>query len=391
LINKRIFLIPVLFLLTMFYSCSDSPSSIGNNLLSPDYVNVNKIDSYQDSIGQSSSDYKTQVQLSDSPRLLVGKFNNVVASTLMRFAIFLPDSLKQAVLGSTLNILSARVDLVKEYNIGTSTGSLNYTVHFVHNTWTALYNADSLSLLDYDPADISSNKSSIDSLYSFELDNQTISSWLNAASDTSVKTNNGIYIKPDTTGADRIVGFDAYNVNAIGLPTLTIVVSESGNVDTLKYISLPDVSILTGDKPVLPSGDIAVQAGLAVDARVKFDLSFLQKGAIVNKAQFTVYLDSSATKTGDTYTNSIVAYFAKDSSDTAYDTTSGIVLNRDGNTFTGNIARFIQSIASGYHDNNGFILAAGGQNIAVDLFALKGSDAAETSLRPRLVIIYTGK
>jgi len=40
-------------------------------LLSPDYVNVNKIDSYQDSIGQSSSDYKTQVQLSDSPRLLV--------------------------------------------------------------------------------------------------------------------------------------------------------------------------------------------------------------------------------------------------------------------------------------------------------------------------------
>ncbi len=312
MINKRIFLIPALFLLFLFYSCSDSPSSIGNNLLSPDYVNVNKVDSYQDSIGQSSFDYKIPVQLSDSPRLLVGIFNNVEATTLMRFAIFLPDSLKQAVLGSSLNIVSARVELTKEYNIGPTTGSLNYTVHFVHNTWSALYNADSLSLLNYDAEDISSNKSSSDSLYSFELDNQTILSWLTSASDTSVKTNNGIYIKPDPA-SDRIVGFDAYNVNALGLPTLTIVVSESGNVDTLKYISLPDVSILTGDKPVIPAGDIAVQAGLAVDARVKFDLSFLQKGAIVNKAQFTVSLDTSATKTGDNYTNSIVAYFATDS------------------------------------------------------------------------------
>ncbi|HSD63744.1 MAG TPA: DNRLRE domain-containing protein [Ignavibacteriaceae bacterium] len=385
---KKIFLFPILLLSMMFYSCSDSPSSIGNNILSPDFVSVHKIDSSTDSVQQASTYYKTRVRLSDSPRLFLGKYANVEASTLIKFAVVVTDTgLKNAILNSTLNVISSKVNLTRVYNIG-DTSSIIYSVHKVNNYWTALYNADSSSL-EYDPGDISSNKSSTDSLYSFDLDNQTVLNWLHSAADTSDKSNHGIYLSPDPA-SNGIVGFDAYNVNAVGLPRLTIVVSVSGNVDTLSYISLPDVSIISGNLPVVPAEDIVVQAGLAVDSWVKFDLSSIKKGSVINKAQLTLYLDSSATKTGDKFTNALIVYFSKDTSAHSYDTTSAIVLNRSANYFTGNIAPFVQSIVSGFHENQGFVLGAGGPNTGVELFALKGS-GSETSLRPRLVITYTGR
>ncbi len=382
-----------MLILTLIYSCSDSPTSIGNNLLSSDFLTINKIDSYQDSIGQTSSYYKTSIKLSDSPRLLVGKYQNVEASTLLRFAVVLPDTIKSAFNSSNLNILSAKVYLRKVYNIGDGSNPLNYSVHFVNSGWTSFgFTADSLPNLQYDDNnDISSNKTYSDSLYTFNLDEQTINSWFTSASASPIQVNKGMYIKPDPSST-RVVGFEATNnVEFTGIPRLNVVVQTGSLIDTLNFYSIEDVSALSGDKPVLPEGDIAVQGGLAVNARIEYDLSSIPKGSIINKAQFTIYVDSSATKTGDNYNNSLTAYFARDSVGSSYDTTSAIVLNRSGNTFTGDIAKFLQSILSGYHDNNGFILTAGSQNLGIDIFALKGSDASDPSSRPRLVITYTGK
>ncbi len=389
---KQIFLIPALLFLTLIYSCSDSPTSIGNNLLSPDFLTISKIDSYQDSIGQTSTYYKTNIKLSDSPRLLVGKYQNVEASSLIRFAIVLPDTIKNAFNTSTLNILSAKVYLTKVYNIGDESNQLLYSAHFVTSGWTSFgFTADSVTSLQYETNDISSEKTYSDTLYTFNLDEQTINSWFASASATPIRNNKGIYLKPDPAST-RVVGFEAFNdVEFTGIPRLNVIVQTGSLVDTLNFYSIEDVSALSGNKPVVPSGDIAVQGGLAVDSRIKFDLSSITDGAVINKAQFTIYVDTSATKTGDHYSNSLVAYFARDSVETSYDTTSSIILKRSGNYFTGDIAKFIQSIASGYHENNGFILTAGSQNLGIDIFALKGSDASDALLRPRLVITYTGK
>ncbi len=387
---KKILLIPALFLLVLIYSCSDSPTSIGNNLLSADFLTVNKIDSYQDSIGQTSIYYKANIKLSDSPRLLVGNYQNVAASSLIRFAVVLPDTIKSAFNSQSLSILSSKVYLTKVYSIG-STSNLNYSVHFVNGGWTSFgFTADSIPALDYDPNDISTNKTYSDTLYTFDVDEQTINSWFELAAASPIQNNKGIYIKPDSTSTG-VIGFEAFNVGLIGLPRLDVVVQTGSLIDTLSFYSIEDVSALAGEKPDVPAGDIAVQGGLAVNARIKYDLSSIPKGAVINKAQFTIYVDSSATKTGDNYNNSLVAYFARDSVETSYDSTSAIVLNRSDNYFTGDIAKFIQSITSGYHDNNGFILTAGSQNLGIDIFALKGSDASDPSLRPRLVITYTGK
>lgn len=389
MIIKKFVVFPLLFLLSLIYSCSDSPTSIGVNLLGSDYINVKLFDSYQDSTGQTSSYYKTPIRLSDSPWLLVGKFQNVEASTLVRFGIALPDSIKNAFLNSSLSIIEAKIVFTREYKIGNTANPLNYSVHFVTSGWTSFgFTADSIPGLIYDNADIASNKTYSDSLYTFNVDNQTINSWFLTASDTSVHTNKGIYIKSDAAST-QLIGFDAFNVNLTGIPKLTVVVQTQGILDTLGFYSIEDVSAISGDAPVMPEGNIAVQGGLAADGRVKFDLSSLPPGAVINKAQLTLYLDTTQTKTGDVYSNYLTAYFAKDSTN-AYDSTSGIKLSRSADYFTADISHFIQSISSGYHENNGFIIAAGGQNLGVDIYALKGSDASDTSRRPRLVITYTG-
>ena len=392
MINKKIVLIPALFILFLFYSCSESPTSIGVNLLSPDYINVHKFDSYQDSVQQTSTYYKTLIKLSDSPRLFVGNFANLQTSSLIRFGIALPDTIKNDIINSNLSIISSKIALTKEYSIGDSSAQLNFTVHSVTSGWTSLgFNADSLPTLVYDNTDISSNKNLTDSLYSFDISTSTVLSWFTAAADTAIPTDKGIYLKPDPA-SNRIIGFDAFNVNLVGIPTLTVVVQKLGSyTDTLTFYSIEDVTAIGGDKPTVPAGDIAVQGGLAVYSRIQFDVSSIAKGSVINKAQLTLYLDSSATLLSDAYTNSISAYFSKDTTTNSYDSTSAIVLNRVDNYFTGDIARFIQSITSGYHENQGIVLAAGGQNIGVDLFALKGSSTPDASLRPRLVITYTGR
>lgn len=353
---------------------------------------MNKIDSYQDSVGQTSSYYKTNIKISDSPRLLLGKYQNVEASSLLRFAVVLPDTIKSAFNSSNLNILGAKVYLTKVYNIGDESNQLTYSVHFVNSGWTSFgFNADSVMNLQYDNNDISSNKTYSDTLYTFNLDEQTINSWFALASASPIQNNKGIYLLPDPA-SNRVVGFEAFNASEFtGIPRLEVIVQTGSLVDTLTYYSIEDVSALAGDKPIVPSGDIAVQGGLAVNAHITYDLSSIPEGAVINKAQFTIFVDSSASHTGDNFSNSLVAYFAKDSVETTYDTTSAIVLNRSGNYFTGDIAKFIQSISSGYHENNGFIITAGSQNLGIDIFALKGSDASDSSLRPRLEITYTGK
>jgi hypothetical protein len=389
LIIKKFVVFPLLFLLALIYSCSDSPTSIGVNLLGPDYINVKLFDSYQDSTGQTSSYFKTPIKLSDSPWLLVGKYQNVEASALVRFGIALPDSIKNAFLNSGLNIIDAKIEFTREYKIGNTANPLNYSVHFITSGWTSFgFTADSIPSLVYDNADIASNKISTDSLYTFKVDNQTINSWFLTAADSSVHNNKGIYIKSDPAST-QIIGFDAFNVDLTGIPKLTIVVQIEGITDTLGFYSIEDVSAISGDAPVMPAGDIAVQGGLAANGRVMFDLTSLPPGAVVNKAELTLFLDSTQTNTGDVYSNYLTAYFAKDSTN-AYDSTSGIRLSRTADYFSADISRFIQSISSGYHENNGFIITAGGQNLGVDIYALKGSDASDTSVRPRLVITYTG-
>ncbi len=66
------------------------------------------------------------------------------------------------------------------------------------------------------------------------------------------------------------------------------------------------------------------------------------------------------------------------------------ILTKSNNTFTGSITTLIRAINNGLN-NQGFLIKATNNYYGVDIFALKGSNAADITKRPKLEIVYTRK
>jgi hypothetical protein len=133
-----------------------------------------------------------------------------------------------------------------------------------------------------------------------------------------------------------------------------------------------------------------VQAGLVINSRLLFNVSAIPPNTLINYANLTLTLDTVATIVGSNYINALTVLLLTDSSARAYDSTQTITLSRSGNTFQGNIAAYVQSwIDKGV--NEGLLIQVTSQIDGLELFAIKGSNAASRALRPRLQITYTGK
>jgi hypothetical protein len=377
----------VIIISLLLISCSDDPSSIGSGQLDQDLINIKVLDSKTDTINQSSTFKKKVISLGTGQTLLVGKSDNLEASSLIKFLILLPDSVKTDFLANNITIDTAMVELTKQYNFGGS--NLNFTAHKIITSWSAAtFSADSLSSLMYDPADVIINRpvKDDDSLYSFQLDKQLVASWFRENADSTQPDVYGIYLKPDPS-SDKITGFQALAVENEEIPVIKIVISKTGSYkDTLTFISSTDVSVVTGNEPVTSPQNIIVQAGLSVQSKLYFDLSVLPVNAIVSSAELFLTVDTVETKTGSSFTNSLAAFFIIDS--TNADSTSGsITLSRSGNTFSGNITVFVKRWID-TNTNQGILLTAADQFNGVEKFVIKGSNAAVEE-KPRLKIIYT--
>ena len=167
------------FIILNFVSCSEDPSSIGSPFITKDLINLDSLDSFKDTLTSSSSTYKNIIPLGYSSNLLLGIKGNNVATMLLSFNIYLPDSIKADLLNNAIVVSSSAVQLYKSYNYGDSTLPINYTVHSVNSTWTSTgFTIDSLPGLQYDAADVSSNKLFADTLYQFNLSNDLTLRWL---------------------------------------------------------------------------------------------------------------------------------------------------------------------------------------------------------------------
>ncbi len=372
-----------------FYSCSDNPSSIGANLLKIDNLKINELDSYKDSLAQKSSYLKRTLNLGASYTLLVGKDENLEASTLIKFLISLPDSIKNSINSDSITVTGANIQLFRAYPTKENNSFYDFTVHKVESAWSSNFTSDSLPMLSYDPSDISSNKSlTADSLEQFEISNDFAYSLLKYASD-SLGTDFGLYIKP-TDNSKKVVGY--YSLyNGVKVPFLTIAVQKLGLYpDTLFFYASSNVSVVKGNIP--PSSlrsRIVVEGGLAVNSKLWFNISKIPFNAIINDAKLTLNMNTAETYLGDT-TNSILAAFLKDSSSNVLDSAGSIAnFSEQNNLMTGTITSYVQKwVNTGV--NEGIILFLRNQIGSVDLFTFYGSDAVD-SLKPRLHIIYTLK
>lgn len=388
-INNRIVILVAAAFLLLLYSCSDNPSSVGENLLKGDILKINQLDSYSDTLAQNSSYSKRSLPLGGSYTLLVGKKDNVEASILINFLISLPDSLKNSILADSITVTGANIQLIKNYPKKENNSFFDFTVHKVQSGWTALhFTADSLSMLSYDPADISSNKASNDSLEQFDISNDFAFSMLKYAAD-STGTDFGLYIKP-TENSQKVVGY--YSLyNGVNLPVLIIAIQKLGLYpDTLSFYASSNVSVVTGDIPSTNlQSSIIIQGGLLVNSKLWFDVSKIPFNAIINDAKVTLNMDTSETYLGDT-TNSVIAAFITDSSAFVLDSAANFVsFSRVNNSMTGTVTSYVQRWVNS-RVNEGMLLFSSNQFGSIDLLTFYGSNAVD-SLKPRLHIIYTLK
>ncbi len=389
----RLFHILPLLLLSIsiiLISCSDEPSSVGIDLIGSDYIVVKTFDSAVDTINQSSSFFKQVVPLGTSDWILVGKKQNTTASTLMKFIFSLPDSLKTDVLADNLNITNAWIQLRNKYSYTSADtlGTMNFTVHKVNSYWTyTSFTIDSLSKLQYETSDVSSNFIINDTSYTFNINNSLPLAWMKNSADNTVESNFGIYLEP-TPSSDKIVGFQALTAFSSQAAKLYVVIEKAGAyVDTIGGIIAADVSLVDSPLPTLPEGLMCVQSSVSVNSKLTFDIGVLPPGLVINKAEIIISADTINGIKGSSYNNSLKLYYLT-YADSLNTQGSPVTLLYSGGNYTGEITGFVRSWVSS-KQNFGMLLQSGNQILGLDLFALKGSDYQEISERPRLRITYT--
>jgi hypothetical protein len=382
----------ILFVVINFLSCSDDPpTSIGIDLLDGDFLIVSTFDTQDDSVSQSSSFFKEVVELGLSSKVLIGKRDELEATTLMDFAFFIADSLRQDFLDGNITVNQAFIELTPQYTYTDTNAAYDFTVHKINSDWSITgFTSDSLANFSFDVEDLSSNKNFTDSIYTFDLDNDFVLEWIKISIDSSLGENKGIYFKP-TMNTGKVVGFQALTTTSTDAAKLKVVIEKQGSfVDTIRAFIFGDVSAVTADLPMLPSEDIGVQASTTIQSRLFFDLSEVPRDIIINKAELILTEDTLNSVTGSSFDSNLLVFKITDSSDVTIDEGIAILLSKKDNIYTGDITPYITSWITN-EDNQGIVVQHASLIEGLELFAIRGSEHPELSERPRLRIVFTSK
>ena len=384
------FIVIILFTVLNIFSCSDDPSSIGIDLLEGDYLIVSTFDTQDDTVTQSSSFFKEVVPLGLSSRVLIGKRDELEATSLMDFIFFIEDSLRQDFLDDNITVNQAFMELTPTYIYTDSIAEYDFTVHEITSDWSIGFTSDSLANLSFNAEDLSSNKNFTDSIYTFDLNNDFVLQRIINSIDTSLGQNNGLYFIP-TMSTAKVVGFQALTPTSSTAAKLKIVIEKPGSfVDTIRAFIFADVSAIIADLPVLPAVDIGVQASTTIQSKLFFDLSEVPRDIIINKAELILTEDTLNSITGSSFNPNLAAFKITDSSDVTINESTGILLAKHDNIYTGNITSFITSWINN-ENNQGMVIRSASLTEGLELFAIKGSEYPDLSERPRLHIVFTSK
>ncbi len=375
----------------LIVGCNDSPTDLGTGFLIQDGVEVLKLDSSIDSILQSSNSFKNVFTLGGSSHLLLGKAENITSHVMLKFVFAIPDSIKEQLILRNLTVIDSYVEMFKNYSFGDSNATLDYKVFKVNEYWSSsTFTADSFAFLDFDnSSDLSFNRTNVnDSLYSFHLDTTLTSAWLQNFADTNVASNYGIVLSP-TDNSQKVLGFTAFNTSGENDPRLRIIVEKPGAyVDTLiGYIST-DLSVVLGDIPNVGIENLAIQSSLTSEAKLFFDLSSIPENVVINSASLTLTIDTIASKVGSSYTDKLAVYLLADSAENELNDDYVYSLSRSGSTYTGEITNIVRAWNNNV-ENQGMLIKSSLEFWGLEIFAIKGSNAALIEQRPKLEIVYS--
>ncbi len=394
--RKTIWLATSLFLLLLLSSCNDDPTSIGANLLpAQDMINVIAVNSIDSTISQKVSNYDTDtLALNSSSKILLGEAENVKSVMLMKFYMFLADSIKEAILDNSIIIKSATLELKTIYTYGNPTGSFDFSIYEITEDWNSLeFGKEDLPINLDKTVDLSSNEQISDSLVTLDFNKDILFEWMKFFANGTQAENYGIYFDVNS-GTDRILGFPAISsIYDSTIANINMVIEVPNKfTDTLDISVTSDLHIVLGNLEASNKENVIVQGGIPTHANLFFDLSAIPNHAIVNRATLKLFVDDSETEVGSIeskYLNVILLDNFEDSEvSTAY---PRIVLNEDSlrTFYSGEITPFVQYWIS--KENNGAQLYLNDEIETVNKIAIATDKHANPALKPYLEIIYTSK
>lgn len=390
--NKLVLTLFSILVIVFISGCEDEPSSIGGNLIESN-ITITQIDSETENFDQSlESSFIDTISFGASPRILVGKYENVESQALLKFSFPLNDSLQNRFSNGDITLNKSWIQLYNDYMIGDTNGFYGINVYEINNEWSSgLFNKDSLSALQFNTTDLSSNLNITDSIVTFDFDLDLTDKWLRKTWEDENIENNGVVVFPEA-GTEYVIGFQAINIIYFNeAPRVRVEIEfPDGVKDTIVGSPAEDVHVVTGNQPVSSNGNTILQGGLVSRGDFKIDLSKIPDDVIINSAVLTMHLDSTETYQGTIITDSIGISLYDDSLMTeTLANTSFIALKRESSTvYSGEIKTYLQRFVSSSRNNYGFQIYLTDEERALGKLAVIGSSAIP-ALRPNLVITYS--
>lgn len=379
----------------LIVSCSQDPTSVGSELISQnEKIAFQEIDSYQANIFQKSANYQDKFKFGLSNVVLMGKNSFEEASILMRYRIYLTDSLLALVKSGKYVVKSATMKMIPRYLLGNKSAPLDFSVFQVRSDWSPKgFDRDSIPRLAYDPTDVSAGVTINDTLVKFNLSTDVVTQWLKYLADSnSAPKNFGLLIKPKLS-TQKIIGFYTANASSSSNETVLKIEFERPSIrkDTVNISPFFHIYYLTGQVPQQNS-NLTFQGGIGLKGTVFFNLNTLPKNIIVNKAYLEMNVDTTSTLDGNPSSDSLFAQILADSTTKKLtrDSTIVTVLSKKNKIYTGDIAWMVQKWQNG-ESNQGILLSLWDEFSSAARIAFYGSQNPNKALRPKLKIIYMQK
>ncbi len=384
------------FLLT-FFSCSENPSITGYNLLNPiDSLIVTRFDSTRDSVSISHKQINQHDILGGTRRILVGKYNELTAHSLIKFSIGLSSELKDAIKNFNARVTSARIKLNPVYKFGdTISNTFEMEIREVYTQFDEYkFTIDSLKSGRYEilSENILTRSIDDDTLYYCELNTDRVLAWFRQIATDSSKKLDGLFLTPKLS-TNYIKGFASSNAYYVGHPiVLEVVAQYNSKVDSLKFFVDADLHVIeTTSATMTDENYIILQSGIKTKSLINFNISKIPKNAVVNSAFIRLYPDTLSSKFGTSRHDSILVQYVTDSLNISVDSVVAFVLTKtEKGYYEGQINYFVQKWIDN-NTNQGLLLSTRDPDGGVDRFVFYGPRSSIFGRRPQLIINYSHK
>jgi hypothetical protein len=386
------FVLATLFIVTVSFltqGCADEPTSLGLQFVPPDETTgVKTFDSYIDSMTINISSVRRYVNTYNSSDLLVGQSGSYNSKGLIKFT-----SIGSNYDSAVVNSAVLKIKYRNYYYPNASSDSLGQVSFDIFNVLQRI----NYSTVTYDSISSTSFGTISQGSYTgvpaadsqevnIDMNSTLVKDWFEYAADTNYQVkNNGLVLLPNAA-SNVIKGFYSGREPSSNLkPTLHVILTKSGITDTLVFEESETVYLATGDLPVIP-GTFFIQGGINFLEIFKFFTNKIPSTAVINDAQFSIYLDPANSNISPQTIRRISGSYISDSSSLSFeDERSALEVNGE---YTIRIIYAFQKWTQG-GSNFGLLVFPTNRILNIDRFAFFDMNASDPNKRPRLIIRYT--